>query len=84
MILGTHELVGSMETLKQPFCVLRKVVSDAARLACIRQDDEHAIVPTDSNEVFMSSSATSYQIQGVVTRKILFNKYPKVIMRAVS
>ena len=28
-----------------------------------------------------SNSAVSYSIQGVVTRKLLFNRYPKTIMR---
>jgi hypothetical protein len=55
MILGSHQLKGSVEELKQPFCVLKKQVDD------------------DGN--------VSYTISGVVTRKLLFNQYPKIIMR---
>jgi hypothetical protein len=55
MILGSHQLKGSVEELKQPFCVLKKHVDDDANV--------------------------SYIISGVVTRKLLFNQYPKIIMR---
>ena len=54
MILGTHELQGKVESLKQPFCVLEK---------------EEA------------SGGTSYRVGGIVTQKLLFDKYPKVILR---
>ena len=56
MILGTHELQGKVESLKQPFCVLEK------------QED-------------LSDGTTSYRVGGIVTRKLLFDKYPKVILR---
>jgi hypothetical protein len=55
MILGSHQLKGSVVMLQQPFCVLKKQVDD------------------DDN--------VSYTISGVVTRKLLFNQYPKIIMR---
>jgi hypothetical protein len=55
MLLGTHELQGRVEDLKQPFCVLEKQVS--------------------------SSRETAYRVAGLVTRKLLFDKYPKVILR---
>jgi hypothetical protein len=64
MILGSHELTGKSETLKQPFCVLQKIT-----------DELH---PNNNN------AAVSYKVKGIVTRMILFNQYPKVIMRAVQ
>jgi hypothetical protein len=70
MILGTHELVGTLETLKQPFCVLRKTTdSNATSSKTLADSDGHGV---------------SYHVQGVVTRKLLFHKYPKVIMRTTS
>ena len=55
MILGTHELQGKIESLKQPFCVLEKEAS--------------------------LEDGTSYRVGGIVTQKLLFDKYPKVILR---
>lgn len=57
MILGSHELKGSVEELKQPFCVLKKQVDES-----------------DNDKV-------SYTVAGIITRKLLFNQYPKIIMR---
>jgi Ctf8 len=61
MILGSHELKGTIEDLKQPFCVLKK---------------EHDSSADDDNK-----TNSQYTIQGVITKKILFNQYPKIIMR---
>jgi hypothetical protein len=66
MILGTHELVGSMETLKQPFCVLQKTTESKDK----------------TDDLQSSTHGVSYHVQGVVTRKLLFNKYPKAILRS--
>lgn len=52
MILGSHELKGSVEKLKRPFCLLKKEAGGA-----------------------------SYTVTGLITTKLLFNKYPKTIMR---
>jgi len=54
MIVGTHELKGSVKNLAQPFCVLQKC--------------------TDAE-------SKEYKITGLVDRKIVFNQYPKTIMR---
>mmetsp|Transcript_6562 Transcript_6562/g.13710 ORF Transcript_6562/g.13710 Transcript_6562/m.13710 type:complete len:141 (-) Transcript_6562:136-558(-) len=58
MIVGTHELKGKVETLKQPFCVLEKESS--------------------------TLSTTSYAVQGIISRKILFSQYPKTILSRSS
>ena len=54
MTIGSHELKGKIETLKQPFAVMKK-----------RKLEE----------------TTEYEIVGVVTKKFLFDQYPKSIMR---
>ena len=54
MTVGSHELKGSIETLKQPFAVMKK---------CKRVAN------------------TDYEIVGVITKKYLFDQYPKSIMR---
>jgi len=54
LTVGSHELTGKQEKLKQTFCVLQKQVVD--------------------------EDSISYQVTGVVTRKLLFNQYPKIIM----
>lgn len=50
MIVGSHELKGTIVDLKQPFAVLKK------------------------NE-------SQYDVIGMVTKKLLFDQYPKSIMR---
>ena len=60
MIIGTHELRGTVEDLAQPFCVLQKGLAS--------NND------TDDN-------SKEYRITGLVNRKIVFNRYPKTIMR---
>jgi len=54
MTVGSHELNGKIEALKQPFAVMKK-----------RKLEE----------------TTEYEIVGVVTKKFLFDQYPKSIMR---
>ena len=57
MILGSHQLKGKVEKLKQPFCIMEKTYNpDTEELDC-------------------------YKVVGVIRQKILFNQYPKVIMR---
>jgi Ctf8 len=58
MILGSHEMKGNLQTLKEPFCVLEK--------------------QTNSNE---EGEETQYRVAGIVTQKVLFNNYPKTIMK---
>jgi hypothetical protein len=56
MILGSHQLKGKVEQLKEPFCVMEK------------QYDEN-------------QQLQAYLVVGVVKQKLMFNQYPKVIMR---
>ena len=57
MILGSHELKGKVETLKESLCVLQK-----------NYDND-------------SEQASSYELVGIIKQKLIFNQYPKVIMR---
>ena len=56
MVLGSHELRGSVEQLKEPFTLLGK-------------------------EQNPTTGTTFYSVKGVVRQKLIFNQYPKVIMR---
>ena len=67
MILGNHQLKGSIEKLKDPFCLFEKIYGD---------DDDN-----DNDDGNNSKSLRSYNIKGMITTKYLFNNYPKVIMR---
>ena len=80
MVLGSHQLTGSVEILKQPFCVLHKKKKNIKKRK--RQEDSESEnegddgVNDDNDEI-----SCYYEITGVVTRKLLFNQYPKIIMR---
>lgn len=56
MILGSHELKGKVENLKESLCVMQKNFDGA-------KDIE------------------SYMVVGIIKKKLIFNQYPKVIMR---
>jgi len=54
MTVGSHEMKGNVEVLKQPFAIMKKH----------KQDNN-----------------TEYEVVGVITKKFLFDQYPKSIMR---
>ena len=60
MTLGTHEIKGKIEMLKNPFAILKKETGSEA----------------------MSTSEVTYAVSGMVKKKLLFNQYPKTIMRS--
>ena len=73
MILGSHQLKGSVQVLKEPYCLLEKHSG--------RPPQGSAQVEVDPTILTESLSNTYYKIVGVVRQKFLFNQYPKVIMR---
>ena len=87
MTLGSHELKGKVETLKQPFVVMKKKKK--------RKRDESGegggdagdsfskmdIDSTDEGALAKSGESVSYEVAGIVTKKMLFDNYPKSIMR---
>ena len=70
IIIGHHELRGTSITLKEPFAVLRK----------------RKFVPDTTNEREMKllkrhEAKVQYEVAGVVRKKLMFDQYPKSIMR---
>lgn len=61
MVVGTHELRGTIQDLAQPFVCLQPTT-----------------VGTGGED---ATSSSGYIVTGIVNRKILFNQYPKTLMR---
>ena len=79
MVLGSHELRGTVESLKQPFCIFEKERGVAAGSAPTHSSiSEINADKENSNE---SHGNVQYKVVGIITKKLLFNKYPKVIMK---
>lgn len=64
MVVGSHELTGRTERLKQPFVVMKKHQAK-------KRKREHDHEPSD----------VSYRVLGVITQRLIFDTYPKSIMR---
>jgi Ctf8 len=85
MIIGSHELKGTIVPLKQPFCVLQKkknVELKQKKPSIIMEDQQqhqpsNILPPNDTT----STTTTQYNVIGLVTSKLLFDKYPKTIVR---
>jgi Ctf8 len=73
MIIGAHELKGSIEKLQQPFVILQREESPPSLL-------ENDSSSSDTLKEEIIHSRTSYNIAGIVTYKLLFSKYPKTIL----
>lgn len=68
MIVGSHELKGKVVMLKQPFVVMKK-----KKKALPRKILEGGVKEDDGQ--------VEYEALGVVSKKLLFDEYPKSIMR---
>ena len=88
MTLGSHELKGRVEDLKQPFVVMKKKKrkrdgdgsgggggGDGGDCSSEMDVDSSASAPS------LSGAAVSYEVAGVVKKKMMFDNYPKSIMR---
>ena len=87
MTLGSHELKGRVEDLKQPFVVMKKKRKrdgdgsggggggDGGDCSSEMDVDSSASAPS------LSGAAVSYEVAGVVKKKMMFDNYPKSIMR---
>ena len=89
MTIGTHELKGKVEDLKQPFVVMkpRKRMNDdendgggihnnhrnGTEKRRKQESNSHGNMDVDVKE--------GYEIAGIIKNKILFDRYPKSIMR---
>jgi len=69
MIIGRHELKGSIEQLKQPFVVMKKIKPSKLSNAHGSASD-------------IKQHNVSYEIAGIIKQKMLFKQYPKCIMRS--
>lgn len=93
MVVGSHELEGKIETLKQPFAVLRK-----RRKKKIIHQNETTHITEDTNDNIdennnlgdkrkrtasddqMENGEMSYEIGGIISKRIMFKRYPKSIL----
>ena len=101
MTLGSHELKGKVENLKQPFVVMRKKRKrddTECRPTCtyaagtrtgngdfssgdVKKNDCTMMDVDTGGAKSAASSAVMYEVAGVVKKKLLFDNYPKSIMR---
>mmetsp|Transcript_18941 Transcript_18941/g.38181 ORF Transcript_18941/g.38181 Transcript_18941/m.38181 type:complete len:143 (+) Transcript_18941:58-486(+) len=72
LIIGNHELKGTSIALKNPFAVLRKRKANQLSGA---EDG------SDADSKIMKRSGVEYEVAGIVKKKLMFDKYPKSIMR---
>ena len=86
MIIGTHELRGTIIELQQPFLCLQKKVKDDQTIDSSTNHDGvvHTIDSDDEDNgdrTTTASFSTEYLIRGIIKYKFIFNQYPKTIMR---
>ena len=91
MTLGSHELKGRVEDLKQPFVVMKKKKrkrdgdgsggggGDDGGGDCSSEMDIDSSASASAPS--LSGAAVSYEVAGVVKKKMMFDNYPKSIMR---
>ena len=78
MIIGNHELKGSSIKLKEPFAVLRKRKSNQITNGINENEDEDGgTAETNLNK----HSGVQLEVVGCVKKKLMFDSYPKSIMR---
>ncbi len=89
MTIASHELKGKVESLKQPFIVMKP------RKRCIEKaGDDSAQDDNGQNKIYSKriklddgdtemqvDEQEGYEVAGIVTSKILFDRYPKSIMK---
>lgn len=75
LIIGNHELKGTAIILKEPFAVLRK-----RKAKRISQRDDVDLVSGEST-LLKSQCKTHLEVVGVVKKKLMFDQYPKSMMR---
>jgi Ctf8 len=79
MILGTHELRGTIVELVQPFLCLQKQHHQSSLASSVVHDNFNT--GNHNNNIETTTTTTSFDIMGVVKYKLVFNQYPKTIMR---
>jgi len=77
LIIGNHELKGSSIKLKEPFAVLRKRKSNQITNDINENNGDGGTVETTLNK----HSGVQLEVVGCVKKKLMFDSYPKSIMR---
>ena len=85
MTIASHELKGKIEKLKRPFVVMKPKQSTANNDSSDNSESNKRIKlsgETDAMDVDdANSTTTGYEVAGIVTSKMLFDRYPKSIMK---
>eukprot|EP01083_Nonionella_stella_P096654 271761_1 len=87
MTIASHELRGKVQHLKQPF-VIMKPSGTKKRVVENERDHNSKRLKLDGNSDTGTNGSSmdidegdGYEVAGIVTSKILFDRYPKSIMR---
>lgn len=75
MIIGSHELKGNVQILAQPLVLLKK----GSKTEKDPVDNKKRKSKSDDSSA--NEDEREYIVAGVVRKKILFNSYPKIIIR---
>lgn len=73
LIIGNHALKGTSNNLKEPFAVLRK--RKAVRIT------KGGVPEEEANAKLKVHSGVQLEVVGIVKKKLMFDAYPKSIMR---
>lgn len=86
MVIASHELKGKIEHLKQPYVVMKSTSMASKRSSSGSEDDKVAkrtklgMGCTSDMDVDFEQQG-NYEVAGIVSSKILFDSYPKSIMK---
>mmetsp|Transcript_8349 Transcript_8349/g.11850 ORF Transcript_8349/g.11850 Transcript_8349/m.11850 type:complete len:145 (+) Transcript_8349:96-530(+) len=85
MTIASHELRGKVQHLKQPFVIMKPTKKRVVENEC---DQSSKRLKLDGNSDTGNNGSSmdidegeGYEVAGIVTSKILFDRYPKSIMR---
>jgi len=84
MTIASHELKGKVQALQQPLVIMkpRSKRTNVESSSASNESNKRMKVGTDKMDVDkMDEQHDGYEVAGVVTSKILFDRYPKSIMR---
>jgi len=77
MILGSHQVKGKVKKLKSSFCLMEKRYTTSTTADNNNKSSSKPPPPKKKQK----KQIECYQIIGIVKEKIIFDTYPKVIMR---